>query len=111
MLNEAYSLFQALSSSLSYLKYFLQNELEPTPFLNNECEFCLPEEITNPDAVSQPCSPATSTEDGPSMLLLSYISDAIAHMQAFSAPQLYDMIKGNLRSNLRSFLNRQLRNG
>ena len=79
MLNETFSLLQALSS-LFYLMYVLQNELEPTPFLNNECEFCLPEEITNPDAVSQPCSPATSTEDGPSMFLPLYTSDVIAYL-------------------------------
>ncbi|XP_065065055.1 MRG/MORF4L-binding protein-like [Rhopilema esculentum] len=61
------------------------NELESLPFPNGENEFCLPEEITNPDiAASQPCSPATSTEDGPvsqrptNLAVSNLISSALA---------------------------------
>eukprot|EP00794_Sanderia_malayensis_P018630 gene18630-20511_t len=45
------------------------NELETLPFPNDATEFCLPEEFTNPEiTASQPGSPATSTEDGPSKI-------------------------------------------
>jgi len=68
------------------------NELEPTPFLNNECEFCLPEEITNPDAVSQPCSPATSTEDGPisqrpTNLAVSMLMNSMSTLDSIQSPK------------------------
>ncbi len=51
-----------------YCLFEFQNELENLPFSNEVSEFCLPEDLTNPEiSASQPCSPATSTEDGPSM--------------------------------------------
>jgi len=40
------------------------NELNELPFPNHIVDFQLPEEITNPEMMSAPVSPATSVEDG-----------------------------------------------
>lgn len=61
------------------------NELDELPFPNNSIDFNLPEEMTNPEFMSNPSSPATSiasTDDGntsvsrPSNLTLSNVKSA-----------------------------------